>query len=191
MNRTPCVLVFLLPLLFGTQSFACSPPRPETDEEHAARLLKAFTTARTVVVADAVDIKQTKLPRDRFGNEVIEEASMKVREVLKGAHEVGGIVAIRTEVICCTCTVTVKNSPPWIYELNKDGADVPIKLSGRWLLFVFDEGPISLTSSGPSEAWELDGEQDAEMLRQALSARQRVGTPPSKPAGRQGVLPRG
>lgn len=98
-----------------------------------------------MMVADAVEVTQTphpRVPSDR--NDVIEEASMEVLEVFKGEVRVGDRVAIRTEFVCCTCAMTAKNDPVWLFDLHEAGNDSPTQWSGRWLLFQFEDGPMAL-----------------------------------------------
>jgi hypothetical protein len=173
--RTAVVVLSLVPVLFGPQAFACSPLPPETEQEHAARVLEAFDSAYSVVIADAIDVKHTKIstiPRDI---DIVERASMKVVEVLKGPSKVGDRVSVETRIVCCNCNVSVKNDPPWAYEIEqaRDGTqtDRPVKFSGRWLLIAYDDKPVSLGDSGPSFAWEFGGELNAEMLRAVLKSR--------------------
>ncbi len=162
-----------------TESLACS-PHPDGDSEaaRAARVIAAFDEAESVVIVQTQVVKQRRLGEDPRDRRAIEEAYLVVEEVLKGPLEVGATFQSKTSVDDGPCSRSLFNNPAWIYEVDETGleAEHPLKLSGRWLLFLYaDEGTHQV--QGLDSPVELDGERDVETIKNELRKREEDKTP--------------
>jgi hypothetical protein len=159
MKTFHAILLFALAIFCQTDAMACScGPRGSVES--------ALRDATVVVVADVVSIEQysaTGQPNSRY---IIEEATFKIVETLKGALRPGDLLPIRSNLgPAGPCGVSAKNSPVWL-ETVKNGKSMAIPLSGRWVIYGQGKAPFELDPCSHSTPIEAGGEYELRRLRE-------------------------
>lgn len=157
-----------LVLLSSPQARACSclivggPPAEQVEQ--------ALKESDDVFIAR---LKRSALKPDlRDRRQVVEDAAFEVIEVFKGSLRPGQTIRVYQVLNAGSCALSSANEPPWMYAASKAGGEPkPRKFSKEWLVYANGVAPFELNRCTRSSPLNIEGEQDAKVLRGLIHRR--------------------